>query len=236
MAPALGATDIERLVTFPIEQASSNIAGIHEIRSFSPVWFVLSYYCFDDNIDVYWARQQVSERLQSVKDEIPKVSEPWIGTYFYRIGEIYQYVVRTKSGFENKYDVTELRTIQDWIVRRQLLGVKGVAEVSSFGGKLKQYEIAVNAQKLQSFNLTINDIFSGFGKQQPKHRAGAYIEKGPTVLFIRSEGLIGNKEDIENIAVKSTSDGIPVLLKDVATLNISLLLVLEQWPITMKAK
>src|SRR5690606_691080 len=99
-----------------------------------------------------------------------------------------------------------------------LLGVKGMAEVSSFGGKLKQYEIAVNAQKLQSFNLTINDIFQAL-ENNNQNTGGAYIEKGPAVLFIRSEGLIGNKEDIENIAVKSTSDGIPVLLKDVATLN-----------------
>ena len=98
--------------------------------------------------------------MQSVKDEIPDgVGTPELGPISTGLGEIYQYVVRAKSGFENKYDVTELRTIQDWIVRRQLLGVKGVAEVSSFGGKLKQYEIAVNAQKLQSFNLTINDIF-----------------------------------------------------------------------------
>lgn len=220
VAPALGATDIERLVTFPIEQASSNIAGIHEIRSFSRFGLSLVTIVFDDNIDVYWARQQVTERLQSVKDEIPDgVGTPELGPISTGLGEIYQYVVRAKSGFENKYDVTELRTIQDWIVRRQLLGVKGVAEVSSFGGKLKQYEIAVNAQKLQSFNLTINDIFQAL-ENNNQNTGGAYIEKGPTVLFIRSEGLIGNKEDIENITVKSTSDGIPVLLKDVATLNI----------------
>jgi cobalt-zinc-cadmium resistance protein CzcA len=102
-----------------------------------------------------------------------------------------------------------------------------VAEVSSFGGKLKQYEIAVNAQKLQSFNLTINDIFQAL-ENNNQNTGGAYIEKGPTVLFIRSEGLIGNKEDIENIAVKSTSDGIPVLLKDVATLNIGYATVMER--------
>ena len=219
-APSLGATDIERLVTFPIEQANSNIAGIEEIRSFSRFGLSLVTIVFDDDIDVYWARQQVAERLQIVQNEIPTgVGSPELGPISTGLGEIYQYVVHAKKGYEGKYDITELRTIQDWIVRRQLLGVKGVAEVSSFGGKLKQYEIAVNANKLQSFHLTLKDIFYAL-ENNNQNTGGAYIEKGPTVLYIRSEGLIGNKEDIENIPVKSTADGIPVLLKDVANVTI----------------
>jgi len=220
IAPSLGATDIERLVTFPIEQVNSNIGGIEEIRSFSRFGLSLVTIVFDDKTDVYWARQQVAERLQVVQNEIPDgVGAPELGPISTGLGEIYQYVVRPEKGYEGKYDITELRTIQDWIVRRQLLGVKGVAEVSSFGGKLKQYEIAVNANKLQSFNLTLNDIFYAL-ENNNQNTGGAYIEKGPTVLYIRSEGLIGNKEDIENIAVKSTTDGIPVMLKDVASVNI----------------
>lgn len=216
IAPSLGATDIERLVTFPIEQANSNINGITEIRSFSRFGLSLVTIVFDDNTDVYWARQQVAERLQNVRSEIPEgVGTPELGPISTGLGEIYQYMVRPEKGYENKYDATELRTIQDWIVRRQLLGVKGVAEVSSFGGKLKQYEIAVNSNKLQSLNLTINDVFAAL-ENNNQNTGGAYIEKGPTVLYIRSEGLIGNKEDIETISVTSTSDGIPVLLKDVA--------------------
>lgn len=216
VAPSLGATDIERLVTFPIEQANSNINGITEIRSFSRFGLSLVTIVFDDNTDVYWARQQVAERLQTVQNEIPEgVGTPELGPISTGLGEIYQYVVRPEKGFENQFDATELRTIQDWIVRRQLLGVKGVAEVSSFGGKLKQYEIAVNSNKLQSLNLSISDVFTAL-ENNNQNTGGAYIEKGPTVLYIRSEGLIGNKEDIENISVTATQDGIPVLLKDVA--------------------
>ena len=216
VAPSLGATDIERLVTFPIEQANSNISGITEIRSFSRFGLSLVTIVFDDNTDVYWARQQVAERLQTVQNEIPDgVGTPELGPISTGLGEIYQYVVRPEKGYENQFDATELRTIQDWIVRRQLLGVKGVAEVSSFGGKLKQYEIAVNSNKLQSLNLTISDVFTAL-ENNNQNTGGAYIEKGPAVLYIRSEGLIGNKEDIENISVTAMQDGIPVLLKDVA--------------------
>lgn len=216
IAPSFGATDIERLVTFPIEQANSNISGITEIRSFSRFGLSLVTIVFDDDTDVYWARQQVAERLQNVRSEIPEgIGTPELGPISTGLGEIYQYVVRPEKGYEDRYDATGLRTIQDWIVRRQLLGVKGVAEVSSFGGKLKQYEVAVNSNKLQSLNLTISDVFAAL-ENNNQNTGGAYIEKGPTVLYIRSEGLIGDKNDIENIAITATSDGIPVLIRDVA--------------------
>ena len=142
VAPSLGATDIERLITFPIELANSNISGLHEIRSFSRFGLSLVTIVFDDDIDIYWARQQVTEKLQQVKEEIPQgIANISLGPVSTGLGEIYQYTVRAKKGYEKKYSAMELRTIQDWMVRRQLLGVKGVAEVSSFGGKLKQYEI-----------------------------------------------------------------------------------------------
>jgi cobalt-zinc-cadmium resistance protein CzcA len=140
IAPSFGATDIERLVTFPIEQANNNISGLKEIRSFSRFGLSLVTIVFDDDTDIYWARQQVSERLQKVQTQIPQgIGSPELGPVSTGLGEIYQYVIRPKKGYEKKYNDTELRTIQDWIVRRQLMGVKGVAEVSSFGGKLKQY-------------------------------------------------------------------------------------------------
>ncbi|WP_291062463.1 MULTISPECIES: CusA/CzcA family heavy metal efflux RND transporter [unclassified Empedobacter] len=216
VAPSFSAEDIERLVTFPIEQANSNIGGISEIRSFSRFGLSLVTIVFDDETDVYWARQQVSERLLQVQNDIPEgIGEPQLGPISTGLGEIYQYVVRPAEGYEDQYDETELRTIQDWIVRRQLLGVPGVADVSSFGGKLKQYEIAINPQRLQSFNLTINDLFDALSENN-QNTGGAYIEKGPTSLFIRSEGLIGKIEDIENILVKRSQSGTPILLKDVA--------------------
>ncbi len=219
VAPSFGATDIERLITFPIEQASSNISGTIEIRSFSRFGLSLVTIVFDDNTDIYWARQQVSERLQKVKDIIPKgIGMPEMGPITTGLGEIYQYVVRAKKGYEKKYDVTELRTIQDWYVRRQLLGVQGVAEVSSFGGKVKQYEISINPSQLHALNLGIDDVFTAL-EQNNQNTGGAYIEKGPTLLFIRSEGLIGSVDDIENVVIKNTSEGIPILLRDVATVS-----------------
>lgn len=220
VASSFGATDIERLVTFPIEQANSNIKGIKEIRSFSRFGLSLVTIVFNDDIDIYWARQQVSERLQKVQTEIPPgIGIPELGPISTGLGEIYQYVVRPEKGYKDKYDETELRTIQDWIVRRQLLGVEGVAEVSSFGGKLKQYEVAVDPNKLQSFNITIHDIFNAL-EQSNQNTGGAYIEKGPTVLFVRSEGLIGSIEDIESISIKNTANGTPIFIRDVAEIKI----------------
>ncbi|MEC4004347.1 CusA/CzcA family heavy metal efflux RND transporter [Flavobacterium sp. SUN052] len=220
IAPSFGATDIERLVTFPIEQANNNISGLKEIRSFSRFGLSLVTIVFDDDTDIYWARQQVAERLQKVQTQIPNgIGTPELGPVSTGLGEIYQYVVRPEKGYEKKYDETELRTIQDWIVRRQLLGVKGVAEVSSFGGKLKQYEIAINPNKLQSYGLTISDVFTAVEKNN-QNTGGSYIEKGATSLFIRSEGLIGTIEDIQNIAIKTTASGTPLFIRDVAEVKL----------------
>ncbi len=220
VAPSLGATDIERLVTFPIELANSNISGLHEIRSFSRFGLSLVTIVFDDDIDVYWARQQVTERLQSVKASIPKgVAEISLGPVTTGLGEIYQYTLRAAPGYEKKYDAIALRSIQDWVVRRQLLGAKGVADVSSFGGKLKQYEIAIEPTKLKAYNITIEDVFLALEKNN-QNTGGAYIEKGPIALYIRSEGLIGSIDDIKSIFIKNTSNGTPLLIRDVADINI----------------
>ncbi|WP_326983598.1 CusA/CzcA family heavy metal efflux RND transporter [Chryseobacterium sp. MYb264] len=216
VAPSYGAADIERLVTFPIEQATSNVSGITQIRSFSRFGLSLITIVFDDDTDVYWARQQVQERLQLVQENIPVgIGKPELGPISSGLGEIFQYVVRPKKGYEHVYDETELRTIQDWVIRRQLLGTKGIADVSSFGGKLKQYEIAINPNQLQAFNININDVFDAL-ENNNQNTGGAYIEKRETVLFIRSEGLLGSLEDIGNIQVSNTKEGIPVHIKDVA--------------------
>jgi heavy metal efflux system protein len=220
IAPSFGATDIERLVTFPIEQANNNISGLKEIRSFSRFGLSLVTIVFDDATDVYWARQQVAERLQQVQSQIPQgIGIPSLGPVSTGLGEIYQYVVRPKEGYENKYNETDLRTIQDWIVRRQLLGVKGVAEVSSFGGKLKQYAVEVDPGKLLSYGITIADVFKAL-ENNNQNTGGAYIEKGAAVLYIRSEGLVGSIADIENIAVKTTNGGTPLFIRDVAEIKI----------------
>lgn len=214
--PALGAPDVERLITFPIEQVNSNLPGLKEIRSFSRFGLSVVTIVFEDNVDVYWARQQVTERLIQVQDQIPKgIGTPTLSPVSTGLGEIYQYTVRPKKGFENKYTAMDLRTIQDWIVRRQLLGVQGVAEVSSFGGYLKQYEIGIDAAKLKASNISITEVFAAL-ENNNQNTGAAYIEKGPTVLFIRSEGLIGGLHDIENIVIKNLSNGTPVLIRDIA--------------------
>ncbi len=216
VTPSLGAADVERLITFPIEQANSNIPGLREIRSFSRFGLSLITIVFDDDVDIYWARQQVTERLKTAEQQIPKgIGSPELAPVTTGLGEIYQYVLRPKPGYETKYTDIELRSIQDWIVKRQLISVKGVADVSSFGGKVKQYEIAVNPATLKSYSITINDVFTALEKNN-ENTGGAYIEKASTVLYIRAEGLIGNIDDIKNIVVKNTSNGTPLLLNDVA--------------------
>ena len=215
VAPSFGATDIERLVTFPIEQANANIAGLKEIRSFSRFGLSLVTIVFEDQVDVYWARQQVAERLQEVQSQLPQgMGTPALGPISTGLGEIYQYVVRAKKGYEQKYDETALRTIQDWVVKRQLAGVKGVAEVSSFGGKLRQVEISIQPNKLNANGITITDVFDALEKNN-QNTGGAYIEKEASVLFIRSEGLIQNLEAIENTPI-TTKGGVPLYIKDVA--------------------
>lgn len=220
VAPALGAPDVERLITFPIEQVNNNIPGLIELRSFSRFGLSVVTIVFEDDIDIYWARQQVSERLQQAQEQIPKgVGTPVLAPVTTGLGEIYQYTVRPKKGYEDQYNVMELRTIQDWIVRRQLLDVKGVAEVSSFGGYLKQYEVAVIPEKLMAYNITIGDVFIAL-ETNNQNTGGSYIEKGPTILFIRSEGLVGGMEDIQNIVVKNLPNGMPLLIRDVGEVRL----------------
>lgn len=220
VSPALGAPDVERLITFPIEQSCSNIPGLKQLRSFSRFGLSLVTVVFNDETDIYWARQQIAERLAQVQDAIPNgIGKPEMAPVTTGLGEIYQYVVRPKKGYEGKYTPMDLRTLQDWTVRRLLLGTPGVADVSSFGGELKQYEIAVRSEQLKAYGLTIADVFNALEKNN-ENTGGAYIEKGPTVLYIRSEGLTGSIADIEKIVVKNLSNGVPLLIRDVAEVRL----------------
>ena len=197
-SPSNGAEDIERFITFPVEQTMSTIPEIEEVRSFSRFGLSVVTVVFKDDTDIYWARQQVNERLAEASRVIPDgMGVPEIAPVTTGLGEIYQYVIHAKKGYEKKYNATDLRTIQDWIVRRQLLGVEGIADVSSFGGFLKQYEIAINPDKLKSLNITIADIFSAL-KKNNQNTGGAYIDKKPNAYVIKSEGLIQSINDIES--------------------------------------
>ena len=218
-SPSLAAQEVERLITFPVEQTMATIPEIEEIRSMSRFGLSVVTIVFKDKADIYWARQQVSERLTEAMNTIPKgVGMPGLAPVTTGLGEIYQYVLHTKAGYEDKYTAMELRSIQDWIVRRQLLGTEGIADVSSFGGFVKQYEIALNTDKLRSYNLSIQDIFKAL-EINNQNTGGAYIDKKPNAYFIRSEGLIGSLADIEKIQIANTTNGLPVLVRDVATVQ-----------------
>jgi cobalt-zinc-cadmium resistance protein CzcA len=207
---------VERFITFPLEQANNNIAGIKQMRSFSRFGLSVITIVFKDGIDLYWARQQVAERLQQVSKDIPQsLGTPTMAPISTGLGEIYQYTIRPKIGYEHRYNAMQLRTIQDWVVRRQLLGTEGVADVASFGGDLKQYEVAINPAQLKSMGVTMTEVFDALQKNN-QNTGGAYIEKGPSVLFIRTEGLMGKIPDIENTVVKNLPDGTPILIKNLA--------------------
>ncbi|WP_212004327.1 efflux RND transporter permease subunit [Chitinophaga sp. HK235] len=220
LSPSLAAQEVERLITFPIEQTMAVIPELKEVRSISRFGLSVVTIVFHDDVDIYWARQQVNEKLGEAKSNIPPgIGMPEMSPISSGLGEIYQYVVHPAKGYEQKYDARELRTIQDWYVRRQLLGTPGVAEVNSFGGQLKQYEVALNPDKLRSYNLSIADVFNALQKNN-ENTGGAYIDKKPNAYFIRSEGLIGTIADIERIVVRNTPNGMPVLMRDIATVQI----------------
>lgn len=216
-SPSLAAQEIERLITFPVEQAMATIPEIEEIRSMSRFGLSVVTIVFKEQTDIYWARQQVSERLTEAQSNIPAMAgTPSMAPVTTGLGEIYQYVLLPKPGYEDKFSTMELRSIQDWIVRRQLLGTKGVADVSSFGGHLKQYEIALNTNKMHSHGISIQDVFHAL-EANNQNTGGAYIDKKPNAYFIRTEGLIGTLSDIEKIQIPRTSSGPTLLIRDIAS-------------------
>jgi cobalt-zinc-cadmium resistance protein CzcA len=220
VAPSQSALDIERLVTFPVEQTMATIPGIEEIRSFSRFGLSVVTIVFEESVDNYWARQQVNERLTEAARQIPAgVGTPEMAPVTTGLGEIYQYYLGVKPGYEDQYSIMELRSIQDWIVRRQLLGTAGVADVSSFGGYLKQYEIALNPERLRSLNLSVHEVLQAL-EDNNQNTGGAYIEKNSSAYFIRSEGLAGSVDDLNNVVVRSNASGFPMLIRDIATVKL----------------
>ena len=216
LSPSLAAQEVEQFISFPVEQTMATIPEIEEVRSISRFGLSVVTVIFHDDADIYWARQQVSERITEAKNSIaPGLGLPEMAPISTGLGEIYQYVVHAKKGYEDKYNAMDLRTIQDWIVRRQLLGTPGIAEVNSFGGYLKQYEVALNIDRVRSYNISISDIFTAL-ENNNQNTGGSYIDKKPNAYFIRSEGLITDLGDIERIVVKNTESGVPVTIRDIA--------------------
>jgi cobalt-zinc-cadmium resistance protein CzcA len=215
-APSSSALDIERFVTFPVEQTMATIPGIEEIRSFSRFGLSVVTIVFTEETDIYWARQQVQERLSEAKNSIPSgFGEPSMAPLSTGLGEIYQYTLRAKAGYAHNFSPSDLRSIQDWVIRRQLLGVKGVADVSGFGGELKTYEIAIDPLLLKAHEITLDEVFSAVS-QNNENTGGAYIERHHMTTYIRTEGLVGSLTDIENIQINHPSGDAPVYIRDIA--------------------
>ncbi|MBB6681265.1 CusA/CzcA family heavy metal efflux RND transporter [Aequorivita sp. 609] len=211
----LSTQDMEQFITYPVELEMANLPGVVEIRSTSKFGLSVVTIVFEESMGTYLPRQLIAEKIQSASENIPEgFGTPQMGPITTGLGEIYQYILDVKPGYEDKYTTTELRTIQDWIVRRQLSGIPGVIEVNTWGGHLKQYEVAINTNKLNAMNITASEIFTALEKNNSVS-GGGYIEKENQAYFIRGEGLATSLEDIGNIVVKN-DNGFPIYVKDVA--------------------
>ncbi len=213
-APSLGAQEVEQYITTPIEMALANIPRLEQRRSISRSGLSVITLVFDDNADIYWARSQVSQMLSEAVKDLPKNTDTEMGPIATGLGEIYHYTVRAKKGYEDKYNLTDLRTIQDWIVRKQLSGTPGVAEVSGWGGYVKQYEVALSTDRLNANGISIAEVFSAIEKNNA-NTGGSYIEENANQYYIRGIGVAKSLDDIADITVRNVS-GTPVRVGDVA--------------------
>ena len=217
-APSLGAQEVEQYVTTPVEMALANIPRIQERRSISRSGLSVITLVFDDAADIYWARSQVSQVVEQLEKELPKNTETEMGPIATGLGEIYHYTIRAKEGYEHKYSLTQLRTMQDWIVRKQLSGTPGVAEVSGWGGYVKQYEVAINTDQLNASGVSVSEVFDALQRNNA-NTGGSYIEENSNQYYIRGIGVVKSLEDVANITVK-TVDGTPVKVGDVAKVQL----------------
>lgn len=217
-APSLGAQEVEQYVTTPVEMALANIPRIQERRSISRSGLSVITLVFDDAADIYWARSQVSQVVEQLEKELPKNTETEMGPIATGLGEIYHYTIRAKEGYEHQYSLTQLRTMQDWIVRKQLSGTPGVAEVSGWGGYVKQYEVAINTDQLNASGVSVSEVFDALQRNNA-NTGGSYIEENSNQYYIRGIGVVKSLEDVANITVK-TVDGTPVKVGDVAKVQL----------------
>ncbi|SDL15740.1 CusA/CzcA family heavy metal efflux RND transporter [Siphonobacter aquaeclarae] len=215
-APSLAAQEVEQFITFPLETGLRNVAGVTEIRSVSRFGLSVITVVFDDDVDTHLARQLVGEKLRE-SDFLAGVT-PQMAPITTGLGEIYQYVLRPAPGYEDRYTPAELRTIQDWIVKRQLAGVPGVVDISSIGGYLRQYEVSIDPDRLKALNTTVSEVFAALATNN-ENTGGSYIEKGPEVFFIRGEGMVRTEAEIGQVVVK-TINQTPLLIRDVADVRI----------------
>jgi len=215
---SLSTQDVEQFITYPVELEMSNLPGVIEIRSISKFGLSVVTIVFEDKMGTYLPRQLIAEKIKSASANIPEgFGTPEMGPISTGLGEIYQYILDTKPGYKDKYSIMELRTIQDWVVKRQLSGIPGVVEVNTWGGYLKQYEVAINPERIKGMGISFLEVFEAIEKNNGV-AGGAYIEKQNQSYFIRGDGLVSSLEDLEMIVV-SNIKGIPVLVKDIATVR-----------------
>ena len=216
IAPTLATQEVEKYITAPIEVSVATVPDIVELRSISRLGLSVVTIVLKDESDIFRARQQISERLKEAETQIPPgITHPEMAPVTTGLGEVYQYLLRVRKGYEGKYSLTDLRTIQDWIVKRDLLGTPGVAEVNSYGGYVKEYEVAINPDRLKSMKVSVPEIFSAL-EENNENTGSAYIEKDQNSYFIRGVGLAGTLEDIGNIVVRGGPGNVPVLIRDLA--------------------
>ena len=219
ISPTLAPQEVEQLITFPIEIAMSNIMNVEEIRSVSRFGLSLVTVVFKESVPTLQARQLISEQIQTVAGEIPtELGTPEMMPVTTGLGEIYQYTLDVAPGYEQRYDAMELRTIQDWIVKRQLSGIPGIVEINSFGGYLKQYEVAMDPDALYSLNITIGEVFEALTRNN-QNTGGSYIEKVNRAYYIRSEGMINSLHDIEQVVI-TNRNGIPIHVSDIGRVRL----------------
>ncbi len=218
VSTSLAAQEVEQFITYPVEMAMANIPNVTEIRSISRFGLSVVTIVFEDFVPIMTARQFVKEQIGLAEAEIPTgLGMPELMPITTGLGEIYQYVLQVQPGYEGRYDAMQLRTIQDWIVKRQLAGTPGIIETSSFGGYLKQYEVALDPYLMQGLDITISEVFDAL-EMNNQNSGGSYIEKNTNAYYIRTEGLVKSLADIENIPV-ATHNNVPVLVKDVGTVQ-----------------
>ncbi|MEQ8909654.1 MAG: CusA/CzcA family heavy metal efflux RND transporter [Vicingaceae bacterium] len=211
----LSTQDVEQFITYPIELEMANLPGVKEIRSVSKFGISVVTIVFEDEMGTYLPRQLIAEKISAASEQIPEgFGKPEMGPITTGLGEIYQYILDTKPGYEDQYDARELRSIQDWIVKRQLSGIEGVVEINTWGGYLKQYEVALDPARLHAMDIAVSEVFTAL-QNNNSIAGGSYIEKGPKTYFIRGEGLVTSLADIEKIVV-ANKEGLPIYMKDVA--------------------
>ncbi len=214
----LSTADIEKYITYPVELEMANLPGVKEIRSISKFGLSVVTVVFEDRMGTYLPRQLIAEKIKTASGNIPEsFGTPTIGPISTGLGEIYQYTLEVDSAYKDQYTTTELRTIQDWIVKRQLSGIPGVVEVNTWGGHLKQLEVTINPERLKALNLSMHQVFQALAMNN-SIAGGGYIEKDDQAYFIRGEGAVSSLADIGHIVV-DVREGIPIYVKDIAEVN-----------------